>query len=290
MKNILESLLVLTAITFFSSCEKEIDLDMPVYTPSIVIEGFITNNMAPVVILTKNIEYTSVAGQDTYEKSFIHRAIITVGSSNAPVDTLAEITQTDPKTGMKSSYYTSAKLIGVIGVSYTLNVKTGGIIYTAVATIPEPVKIQEIWCNNHPDAANDSFKMVWVKILDPVGVNYYRYTSEVNGQHGPQPEISTISDKAFNGKEYTKAIDSGLANEEQDMHGGVSGYFTVGDTITVKWANVEKSYYDVWATIDFKRTQNQNPFMNPTRIVGNIKGCLGYWSGLGVDSRSVILK
>jgi hypothetical protein len=129
-----------------------------------------------------------------------------------------------------------------------------------------------------------------VKITDPVETNYYRYTSEVNGKHGPQPEISTISDKAFNGKEYKKAVDSGLENEEQDMHGGVSGYFKTGDTISVKWANAEKSYYDVWTTIDFRRTQNENPFMNPTRIVSNIKGGLGYWSGLGVDAKTIVLE
>lgn len=288
MKKIL--LLEIISVIILSSCEKDIEIDMPAYTPSVVVEGFIANEMAPVVILTNNVEYVSVAGRDLYEKSFIHNAIITVDTNDGMTDTLTEITQTNLKTGMKSSYYSSLKIIGEVGKSYTLKVVTGNKTYSAKATIPEPVKIQEIWYKNHPDATNDSFKTVCVKILDPDGINYYRYTSEVNKQHGPQPEISTISDKAFNGKEYTKAIDSGLANEEQDMHGGVSGYFTVGDTITVKWANVEKSYYDLWTTIDFKRSQNQNPFMNPTRIVGNINGCLGYWSGLGVDAKSIVLK
>lgn len=288
MKN--RILIAIALIAIFSSCEKEITMDMPAFTPSVVVEGFIVNQMAPVVILTSNVEYISKAGQDLYEKSFIHHALITVDTQGAITDTLTEISKTNPETGIKSMYYTSVKTIGEIGKSYTLKVVTGGKVYSAVATIPEPVKIQEIGYTNHPDAANDSFKTVWVKILDPVGVNYYRYTSEVNRQHGPQPEISTVSDKAFNGMEYTKAIDSGRANEEQDMHGGVSGYFAVGDTVTVKWANAEKSYYDVWATIDFKRSQNQNPFMNPTHIVSNIKGGLGYWSGLGVDAKTIILK
>lgn len=288
MKNII--LAITAAVLILTSCEKEINIDMPAYTPSVVIEGFIVNNMAPVVILTNNVPYVSTAGKDLYEKSFIHGAHITIESSQGIIDTLTEIINTDSRTGVKSAMYTSQILKGEVGKSYTLKVLTGGKTYSAVATIPVPVKIEEIWYTNHPDAANDSFKTVWVKILDPIETNYYRYTSEVNGKHGPQPEISTISDKAFNGKEYSKAIDSGLGNEDQDMHGGVSGYFVIGDTITVKWANSEKSYYDAWTTIDFKRTQNQNPFMNPTRIVSNIKGCLGYWSGLGVDAKSIVLK
>jgi hypothetical protein len=288
MKKIIFSIIAI-AITL-ASCEKEVEIDMPAYTPSVVVEGFIVNDMAPVVFLTKNVEFVSDAGKDLYEKSFIHNALITIYTEGATTDTLVEILNTDPKTGLKAALYSSVKTKGVIGKSYSLKVTTGGKTYTALATIPKPVKITEIWYENHPEASNDSFKTVWVKILDPIGANYYRYTSEVNGQHGPQPEISTIIDKGFEGKEYKKAIDSGLANEEQDMHGGVSGYFKVGDTITVKWANAEKSYYDVWTSIDFKRTQSKNPFMSPTRVVTNIKGALGYWSGLGVDVKSVILK
>jgi len=278
------------AISILTSCEKEIEIDMPAFTPSVVVEGFIVNDMAPVVILTNNVEYVAQAGKDLYEQSFIHNAVITIEVPGNVTDTLTEITQTNTKTGLKSSFYTSSKTKGEVGKNYTLKVAAGGKTYSAIATIPEPVKIQEIWYENHPDAANDSFKTVWIKILDPEVTNYYRYTSEVNGQHGFQPEISTVSDKGFNGKEYQKAVDSGLKNEEQDMHGGVSGYYVIGDTVTVKWANAEKSYYNAWATIDFKRSQNQNPFMNPTRIVGNIKGCLGYWSGLGVDVKSIVLK
>lgn len=223
MKNIL--IPIMTTIVILSSCEKEIDIDMPAFTPSVVVEGFIVNNMAPVVILTNNVEYVSEAGKDLYEKSFIHDALITIDTDGKVTDTLTEIIQTDSETGMKSSFYTSSKIIGEVGKSYTLKLVTGGKNYTAVATIPEPVSIQEIWYEDHPETENDSFKTVWVKIADPNETNYYRYTSEVNGNHGPQPEISTISDDAFNGDEFKKAIDSGLENEEQDMHGGVSGYF-----------------------------------------------------------------
>ena len=62
MKNIIISAIV--AIVILSSCEKEINIDMPPFTPSVVIEGFIVNNTAPIVIVTNNIEYVAKAGQD----------------------------------------------------------------------------------------------------------------------------------------------------------------------------------------------------------------------------------
>jgi hypothetical protein len=289
MKKIIYIFIVIASISVLNSCDKNVDIDMPAYTPSVVIEGFIVNGMPPLVVVTKNIPYVSNAGKDLYEQSFIHDAIVTIQNENR-VDTLKEFLETDPRSGIKSYRYSSPAIKGEIGKIYKLTVVASEKTYTATATIPEPVNIEDIWFENHPDASNVDYKTVWIKINDPVGQNYYRYTTEVNGRHSAQPEISTVNDKAFEGKEFTKAIDSGSKNEEEDMHGGVSGYFSIGDTVTVKWANVEKSYYDVWSTIDFKRSQSTNPFMGPTRIVSNIQGGLGYWSGLGVSVKSVVLK
>lgn len=286
-KIIISSIILLV---LFASCEKEIDIDMPEHTPSVVIEGYIINDMQPVVVLTNNIKYASESGIQTYEASFIHDALVTITTNNEKTDTLVEVENIDPESGLKTYIYSSPTLYGEVGSEYLLKVTVQGKSYSANAIIPEPVPIKEIWYEEHPDADNEDYKLVWVKIQDPVGINYYKYGSEVNGKHGPQPEISTIIDDAFEGQEYSKSIDSGLENEEDDMHGGVSGYFITGDTVTVKWLNVEKSYYDIWTSIDYKRTQSMNPFMEPTRIVGNIDGALGYWSGIGGSAKTIVLK
>jgi len=49
MKKII--LIPIAAIIILTSCEKEIEIDMPAYTPSIVVEGFIANGMAPIIFL-----------------------------------------------------------------------------------------------------------------------------------------------------------------------------------------------------------------------------------------------
>jgi hypothetical protein len=296
MKNNMETNMKKIIITgiflmlLFSSCEKDIDLVMPEFTPSVVIEGMIFNNRPPIVILTKNIPYETSAGYQLYESCFIHNAEITISDSDKNTYALKEIATKDTTRNFTSYIYSNDNLIGKPGYTYTLSVKTGNRTYTSQTTIPESVEIKDIWYENHPDTHNDSLKIIKVKIHDPVQKNYYRYSTEINGKQTAQPEISTLNDAFFNGTDYIKAIDSGLNNEEQDIHGGISGYFAVGDTITVNWANVDKPYYDFWTTVDFKRTQNKNPFMNPTRIVGNIKNCLGYWGGLNVDTKKVILK
>jgi hypothetical protein len=277
-------------VILFSSCEKDIDLVMPEYTPSVMIEGMIMNDRSPIVLLTKNIPYETRVGYQIYENSFIHNANITITGSDNIAHTLVEITNTDPVKGFKSYYYSSLNFVGKVGEKYTLTVKTGNKTYTSQTTIPELVPIKEIWIENHPDAKNETLKIVKIKIADPIQKNYYRYSSEINGLEVAEPEISTVNDAFFNGTVYIKAIDSGLKNEEQDIHGEISGYFTIGDTITVNWSNVDKPYYDFWTTVDFKQTQNKNPFLSPTRIVGNIDGCLGYWGGMCIDSKKIVVK
>jgi len=124
-------------------------------------------------------------------------------------------------------------------------------------------------------------KTILIKILDPLGANYYGYLAAVNGRNGRifQTGISTFDDNSFDGKEYTKTIS-----------GDVNGYFSVGDTVTVKLGNSEKLFYDAWISINLLRSQNQNAIITSSRIVGNIKGCLGYWSGVGGDKKSIVIK
>lgn len=282
--------IVLTCIILFASCEKDIDIDMPQFEPSVVVEGYIVNGMNPIIVLSNNIEFTAESGIETYEESFIHNALVTITTNGTSTDTLVEIENTSPESGLTTYVYSSSKIRGEVGSQYELKIIAQGKSYKSKATIPEPVPIKEIWYEDNTESDDEDLKLVWVKIQDPVGINYYRYGSEINGKHGTQPEISTISDNAFDGGEYSKSIDSGLGNEESDMHGSVSGYFVVGDTITVKWLNVEKSYYDFWTSVDYKRSQSMNPMMSPTRIVGNIDGALGYWSGIGASVKSIVLE
>ncbi len=287
--NIYKLLIPLLCLVALISCEKDIDIDMPDYERQLMVEGFIINNKPSILILTSNYEYTEQAGLELYENSFIHDAQITITDGNGDSEVLNEISNYDEILDYTSYMYVGSTLIGQLGNTYTLTIEVEGKIIVAETYIPDLVDILDIWGEPHPDAQNDSMKIVKCKINDPTEKNYYRYLYEINGFDGASPERSTVDDSYFNGKEYIKAIDSGLENEEQDIHGGVAGYFYIGDTITVNWMNVEKSYYDFWTTIDFRRTTETSPFMSPTKVPGNVGGALGHWSGIALSQKKIIL-
>jgi hypothetical protein len=208
-------------LLLLSSCEKDIDITMPDFTPSVMVEGMIFSDRSPIVILTKNIPYETQAGYQVYENSFIHNAVITITGADNKSYSLSEVANKDSIRGFTSYIYTSNELIGEAGKTYTLTIKTGNRTYSSKTTIPDHVSITDIWFEKHPDSYIDTLKLIKVKILDPIQKNYYRYTTEINGKHTAQPEVSTVNDAFFNGSEYIKAIDSGLNNEEQDIHGGL---------------------------------------------------------------------
>ena len=67
------------------------------------------------------------------------------------------------------------------------------------------------------------------------------------------------------------------------------GFFDKGDTVTLKFCNIDHSTYDIWRTADFAYSSAGNPFASPTRTLGNVKGALGYWGGYSITYRTIII-
>ncbi len=279
----------MTGILVLSGCTKDIDIEMPEYEEMVMVEGWIINGMPANVILTRNFKFNEPAGTQLYEDSFINGAVITITDKEGKSEILSEIPSYDSIKDYTGYMYVGKDLVGIPGEEYGLTIEIEGKNISASTVVPPQVPVIEIWQEPHPDADNDSMKIVKCKIHDPVGKNYYRYLYKINGEDGASPEISTLEDSYFEGEEYVKAIDSGLENEDQDIHGGVAGYFYSGDTITVYWINADKPYFDFWATVDFTRSTEMSPFQSPSIVPGNVDGALGYWCGLGTSNATIVL-
>ncbi len=66
-------------------------------------------------------------------------------------------------------------------------------------------------------------------------------------------------------------------------------FFNKGDTITLKFTNIDKSTFDFWRTMEYSYQSIGNPFSSPTRVTGNIKGALGYFGGYAAQYKTVIV-
>jgi hypothetical protein len=66
-------------------------------------------------------------------------------------------------------------------------------------------------------------------------------------------------------------------------------YFLKGDTVTVKWSNIDQAQYNFWNSLEYEENNELNPFANPIVVASNINGGLGIWGGYGSTYKTMIV-
>lgn len=296
--------LCLLLLPFLSGCEKEILLEIPEGEPALVVEGHIEQDAPPVVLLTRSVPIFSDFSVKNLEKAFVHNANIYVSdgikeyklqelnSTNLPPALIKIVAEQygftpDKNTGQLPFlfyFYSTTELKGTVGKKYKLRIEAEGKTLTASTSIPNITKIDSLWVKPHPDSKNDSLVMLWYRYRDPDTLgNCVRYfTSRNQEAFYPGYFNSVFIDDFVNGKPY---IDYPLArgeskNQEPDFD--TYGYFKKGDSITVKWCNIDIAHFRFWQTLESDFGSRGNPFGSPVAIKSNIQGGLGIWGGYGV--------
>jgi Domain of unknown function (DUF4249) len=287
-------LLVISLALIGSSCEKAINFKLDTTQPSLVVEASIESAQPPTVILSSSFDFFSNISAELLANSFVHNAVITV-SNGVKTHQLKEYSYATPA-NLKVYYYSidssnlATAFVGTFNTSYTLNILVNGKTYTASTTIPVPAKrVDSLWWKRAPNNP-DSSKVVLVgKVTDPPGYgNYIRYFTKVNSDPFYPGLNSVFDDQVVDGTTYTVDVERGVnRNEKLDMKDYT--FFKLGDTITLKFANIDKATFDFWRTMEYSYSSIGNPFSSPTKVLNNINGALGYFGGYAVQYTSIIV-
>ncbi|MCW3122932.1 MAG: hypothetical protein JWQ38_2424 [Flavipsychrobacter sp.] len=291
----LQLLIIGLIIVTLTSCQKEVHIDLGTSPTQIVVEGQIENGQPPFVLLTSTLSFFSNIDLKSLEKSFIHNAVVTV-SNGSKTMTLREYSL--DTAGSKFYAYTidtanfSNLFVGEIGKSYTLTVTSNGNTYTSVTKIPAPKDVDTLWFAE-PEFKNDktpgNAQQLFANYTDPdTPGNYVRYYTQRNGK-GFYP-VGIFSDEIVNGKVISNI--SLIAGYEHtvDANGDSLRYFYPGDTVTLKWCEIDKGVYTFWNTDQFAANAVGNPFASPINTTSNISnGALGVWAGYGSILKTIIV-
>jgi hypothetical protein len=112
-------------------------------------------------------------------------------------------------------------------------------------------------------------------------MNYYRYLVGINGGNLETGFSSVEEDLFFDGKTFEFQLFNPQTTRG-DVDPDVFGLYFVGDSVTVKWTNIDEAHFDFWNTLEFSNA-NQGPFASYTRLQSNIDGGLGIWGGYSVS-------
>jgi hypothetical protein len=277
-----------------TACEKSINFQPRNTDTAVVVEAYIESGGPPVVILSNSLDYFSQITPDILAASFIHNADIFI-SNGTRTHKLKEYT-VPTGTGYSVYYYSidSANLAtavtGEFNKTYNLRVVVNGKEYTSTTTIPALAKqVDSIWWIPAPANPDTSKVVVMSKVTDPPGFgNYIRYYTKVNDSAFFPPPASVFDDQIIDGTTYIVEVEHGV-DRNQEIDFDTYSFFERGDTVTLKFTNIDKATYDFWRTIEFSYGSIGNPFSSPTKVLGNVNGALGYFGGYAVQYRTLVI-
>ncbi|MFI5152164.1 MAG: DUF4249 domain-containing protein [Chitinophagales bacterium] len=269
-----------------SSCEKSISFNLDKSDSQLVVDASIESNKAPIVILSKSLDYFSEISPDILSSSFIHGAKVVI-SSDSTNSTLTEYSIPPDSNGYTVFYYTVDSslgpnaFLGVIGKHYSLSISVNNQQYSAESSIPAlSKKIDSLWWIKAPDNPDTTKVVLKARVTDPPGLgNYIRYFTNVDG--GPFfPGLNSVfDDQIVDGTTYDVDVDKGV-NRNQSIDLENYAFFNRGDTVGVRFCNIDKATFDFWRTMEYNYQSIGNPFSSPTKVLGNISnGALGYFGG-----------
>jgi len=267
-------------LLILSSCTTDITVDLPDPKEQIVVEGYIEQDAAPYVILTKNSPFFGGFNLNDIEQYIVHDAVVTV-TDGTLTDTLDEQCFT---VSAGDSFYNvciyAAKnpvLKGALRKNYQLRIEAEGKVITAQTTIPDLLTLDSLWYVPHEnEGAADSLVQLMLEVSDPDTLgNYVRFFTKQNS--ASMYPVFAFDDRFINGQTYSVPVQRGQ-DPDAEYDPDTYGYFWKGDTAILKWTSISKATYDFWNTLDYE-TNSGGPFGSATVIKSNISGGLGIWGG-----------
>ncbi|HEY4208657.1 MAG TPA: DUF4249 domain-containing protein [Puia sp.] len=242
------------------ACQKTIHLNLNNAAPQIVIEGEVTDDTSGpyTVRVHRSVSFYS-------ENSFpaVSGASVKISDNEGHVDSLMETTP---------GVYATQSLKGRPGNTYTLSVVSQDTLYTAVSTMPQPVKLDSI-SFNHEKIFGDNSIYAIPNFQDPPGVaNYYQFVEYLNDQL-LNKDIFVFDDRLSDGRYIMRT----LRND--------STYLQQSDWLEVKMYCIDKPVFNYFDQLDQSGGRGGANTASPASPASNISnGALGYFSAHTVRS------
>jgi len=286
-------LTVIILSVFFLSCERTVEIDVPLQTSKLAVNAQWPQNRLFTVYVSKSLSVTDPVPYNYYENRFlVKNAVVVVKENSRIADTL--------KWDSVNTRYISSKRVK-IDSSYTIEVSAAGFPpVSAFSRMPPLIKPSKIVVKGNARTGSDGQLQseVSVTFTDSPATDYYLFRfRNINGgfscvntndnvveKTGLSNPFDTdnclsgnkllVSDKTFNGKQktivfYVNVSDTGpfvdpLTNRTQRPW--------------LEMMHIHEDYYRYIKSINIYDDVSGNPLAEPVNVVSNIKGGYGFFS------------
>lgn len=277
-------LLALIFVAALAGCEKNIHFNLDEAPPILAVDAQIENGQPPQVVLTKSLSFFDQINPSILANSFVHDAEVYI--SNGSLTHKLKEYSIPLVAGYTAYLYTidssnlSTAFVGELNTGYQLRIVSEGKEYTAQTEIPPLAVVPDsVYYKQVPFVDDSTLRKMMVRVHDPLGLgNYIRYFTKRNSLPFFPGENSTYNDEILDGTTYEVSFPQGI--DRNDPPKADSNFYHIGDTVTLKFCNINKATFQFWNTWEFAFQSTGNPFSQPNKVLGNISnGALGAFCG-----------
>lgn len=249
----------------------------------LVVEGWIEDNRPPVVILSKTLTLSDKYQSLTDLKDYIVTwAKVSVSDG---VDTIVLTGKYDPEY-FPPYVYTTGRMFGRVGATYTLMVEYEDIYATAETRIlPSPV-MENMRVVRSEDS--DSLYQIEITMRDESPEKDYYQVFTKTGTSSKQffaSYLGYFTDDVIIDGTFIPVFRGKSAMDED-----YTPYFKENDSVSVKIAHIDNGAYEFWSTYSKNVNMPSSMFLTAiSRVPSNISGALGYWCGMGSLRKNIVI-
>lgn len=258
--------------------EKEVDVELPPFIPSTVVEGYLEPGNPFYLTLIKSVGFF-----DPVKLLFEKEAEITI-TFDDNVEKLSLLGGTLPDSifgvdfqGFEGDsfyvYITPEIVPRNYNTFFNLNISLpDGKELTAETFIPRPIPIDTVeWRFNQ-----DSQAFVIVRFQDPPDEeNYYWYVRHDGTLENNHAESTPLDDRISDGQQIALA----------------SGFdYVKGDTVILTLYHIPEDYYQFLERNEASQRANLSPFGLPASAFSNVNEGLGIFTGYSRDRKRIIIE
>ena len=259
MKFLKNIILPFAALSFITSCQKVININLNKADPKYVVEANVVDDTTGCTVkLSKTVNF-----DESNVFPAVSGAVITIK------DLTAGTTYTLPE--LRPGFYRDETATGVPGHRYQMTIAVDGKTFIGEGQMPQHVAMDTIY---RTIGVFDSVTAISYYDPTPMG-NYYYFGEYSNGAQTDNIYIS--SDDFRNGQRIVQNLNRGGGDYEPQS----------GDYITIDMQCIDSAMYQYYYSL--RQTKNQNAATPANPVTNLAGGALGYFSVHTSSRRSVII-
>lgn len=248
--------------------------------PQLVVEGWIDSGDHPIVFVTTTVPFSTTKKTSTdFSSHILNWAKVTVSDGEHTVVMTGRVMANYP-----IGYgFSTSNMRGEAGKTYKLTVDYANYHAQATTTIPLPCTIDSFRCFTLPEKGDSLYELhayaSHLALTDNGACKFFAMRKGKDKQYlscnmglFPAQAINDYADfSIFQGHRMKK--------DKKDKY---SPYFSIKDTVLVKFSTTEADGYRFWKSYEVNLSLASSPFFGTTHgLQGNVDGAIGYWLGYG---------